>query len=75
MCSFDGIQRGNYFGGKPVGKVEVESISSRMDEITGEMIKGEGGGVDFESEDWRFFYCIKVSERGLNVRIIEVLAC
>ena len=24
MCGFDGIQRGNYFGGEPIGKAEVE---------------------------------------------------
>ena len=24
MCSFDGIWRGNYFGGEPIGRAEVE---------------------------------------------------
>ena len=24
MCGFDGIRRGNYFGGEPVGRAEVE---------------------------------------------------
>ena len=24
MCGFDGIQRGNYFGGEPIRKAEVE---------------------------------------------------
>ena len=23
MCGFDGIRRGNYFGGEPIGRVEV----------------------------------------------------
>ena len=24
MCGFDGILRGNYFGGEPIGRAEVE---------------------------------------------------
>ena len=24
ICGFDGIQRGNYFGGEPIGRAEVE---------------------------------------------------
>ena len=24
MCGFDGIRRGNYFGGEPIGRAEVE---------------------------------------------------
>ena len=24
MCGFDGIRRGDYFGGEPIGRVEVE---------------------------------------------------
>ena len=24
MCSFDGIRRGNYFEGEPIGRAEVE---------------------------------------------------
>ena len=24
MCGFDGIRRGNFFGGKPIGRAEVE---------------------------------------------------
>ena len=24
MCGFDGIRRGNYFGGEPIGRDEVE---------------------------------------------------
>ena len=46
MCGFDGIQKGNYFGGEPIGRAEVE-VRVRMlkngkaaggDEITGEVI-------------------------------------
>ena len=24
MCDFDGIRRGSYFGGEPIGRAEVE---------------------------------------------------
>ena len=48
MCGFDGIQRGNYFGGEPVGRAKVEVRVGKLkngntagkDEITGQMIKG-----------------------------------
>ena len=75
ICGFDVIRRGNYFGGEPIGRAEVEVSVGKLknrkaagkDEITGEMIKGEGGRVvdliwrlcnnAFESgvvpEDWR----------------------
>ena len=50
MWGFDGIQRGNYFGGEPIGRAEVEVRVGKLnngkgagkDEITGEMIKGGG---------------------------------
>ena len=53
MCVFDGIRRGNYFGGEPFGRAEVEVRVDKLknqkatckDEITGEMIKGGGGRV------------------------------
>ena len=53
MCGFDGIQRGNYFGGEPIGRAEVEvrvgklknGKAANKDEITGEMIKGGGDTV------------------------------
>ena len=46
-CGFDGIQRGNYFGGEPDGRVEIEVrvgkiknvMAAGKDEITGLMIK------------------------------------
>ena len=52
MCSFDGIRRGNYFGGEPTERAEVElrvgkfkkGKAAGKDEITGEMIKIEGTG-------------------------------
>ena len=48
MCSFDGIRRGNYFGGEPTGRPEDEVRVGKLkngkaageDEITIEMIKG-----------------------------------
>ena len=50
MCGFDGIRRGYYFGGEPIGRVEIEVRVGKLKngkvagkgEITGEMIK-EGG--------------------------------
>ena len=53
MCGFDGIRRGNYFGGKLIERAEVEVRVGKLknekaagkDEITGEMIKGEGDRV------------------------------
>ena len=47
MCDFDGVRRGNYFGGEPIRRAEVEVGVEKLkngntagkDEITGEMIK------------------------------------
>ena len=44
MCGFDGIQRSNYLGGVPIGRVEVRvgklknEKAAAKDEVTGEMI-------------------------------------
>ena len=64
MCGFDGIQRVNYFGGKPIGKDEVEVSVGKLkngkatgnDKITGEMIKGGGDRV----VEWIRRLCIMV---------------
>ena len=53
MCGFDGIWRGNYLGGEPIGRAEVEVKVGKLkdgkaagkDEITGDMIKGRGDRV------------------------------
>ena len=50
MCGFDGIWRGNYFGGEPIGRAEVKGRVCKLkngkaackDEITGKIIKGGG---------------------------------
>ena len=50
---FDGILRGNYFGGEPIGRTEVEVTIGKLSngkgagkaKITGEMIKGRGDRV------------------------------
>ena len=47
ICGFDGIRKGNYFGGEPIGRAEVEmrvgklknGKSAGKDESTGERIK------------------------------------
>ena len=36
MCGFDGIQRGNYYEGEPIGRAEVEvRVGKLKNEITG----------------------------------------
>ena len=48
MCSFDGVQRDNFFGGEPIRNTEVEvrvgKLKNRkvagMDEVNGEMLRG-----------------------------------
>ena len=60
MCGFDGIQKGNYFGGEPTGRAEVEMRVGRLkhgkaagkEEIT-EVIKGGGDRV----VDWIWMLC------------------
>ena len=50
ICGFDWIRRGNYFCVVPIGRAEVDvrvgklknGKTARVDEITGEMIKGGG---------------------------------
>ena len=50
MCGFDGIWRGNYFGGELIGRAEVDVRIGKLkngkatggDEFTREMIKGGG---------------------------------
>ena len=53
LCGFDEIQGGNYYGGEPTGRDEVEVRVGKLkngksvdgDEITGEIIKGGGDKV------------------------------
>ena len=48
MCGFHGIRWGNYFGGEPIGRAEIEIRVGKLEngkaagenEITEEMIKG-----------------------------------
>ena len=68
MCGFNGIWRGYYFKGKPIGKVEVEVRVGKLkngkaaskDEIKGEMIKGGGDKV----VDWIWRLCNMAFENG-----------
>ena len=47
MCRFDGARRGNYFGGEPIRRAEVElrvrKIKNRKaagkDDVAGEIVK------------------------------------
>ena len=69
MCAFDGIRRGNYFGGELIGRAEVEVRVGKLkhgkapvgDEITREMIKGEGDRV----VDWIWRLCNMAFESSI----------
>ena len=69
MCGFDGIWRGNYFRGEPIGRAEVEVRVGKLkngkaagkNEITGEMIKDGGDRV----MDWIWRLCNMVFESGV----------
>ena len=68
MCGFDGVRIGNYFGGQSIRKTEVELRVGKVkngktavkDEITGEMIKGEGDRVVY----WIWRLCDMIFESG-----------
>ena len=44
VCGFDGIRRGNYFGGEPIGRAESGNLkngkAAAKDEIAGDVISG-----------------------------------
>ena len=69
ICGFDGIRRGNYIRGEPIGRAEVEGRVGKLkngkaaskDEITGEMIKGGGDRV----VDWSWRLCNMAFESGV----------
>ena len=69
MCGFDGIRRGNYFGGEPFGRAKVEVRVGKLkngkarakDEISGEIIKGGGDRV----VDWVWGLCNMAFESGV----------
>ena len=69
MYDFDGIQRGNYFEGKPIGRAEVEVRMGKLkngkaagkDEITGEIIKDGDDRV----VDWIWRICNMAFESGV----------
>ena len=61
MCSFAGVQKGNYFGEEPIRRTEVEVRVGKLkngkaagkDEVTGEILKGGGNRV----LDWIWRLC------------------
>ena len=69
MCSFDGVRKGNYLGGEPIRKMEVEVRMEKLkngkaagkDEVTGKMIKGEGNRV----VDWICRLCNMAFRSGV----------
>ena len=65
MCEFDGIRKGNYFGGELIGRSEVEVRLGKFknrDVITGEMIKGRGDRV----VDWIWRLCYMAFECAVS---------
>ena len=65
MCDYDDVQRGNYFGGEPIRKIEIEEIVKNLkngeDEVTEEMVKGGGDIV----VDWIWKLCSMAFENGV----------
>ena len=69
MCSFNGIRRGNNFGGEPIGRFEADMRARKLkngnasakDEVTGRMIKVGGDRV----VDWIWRLGKMVFERGV----------
>ena len=53
MCGYDGVRRGNYFGGELIRKTEVEERVKKLkngkavgkDEVTEDMVKSRGDVV------------------------------
>ena len=69
MCGYDGIRRGNYFRGEPIGRAEVDvrlgmlqnGMATGKNKITGEMIKGGGDRV----VNWIQRLCNMAFENGV----------
>ena len=69
MCGFDEVQRGNYFGGEPIRRKEVEVRVGKLknkkiagkDEVTGEVIKGGGN----RTVDWIWRLCNMAFKSGV----------
>ena len=62
VCGYDGVRRGNYFGGERIRKIEVEErvkkLKNGKDEVTEDMVKGGGDMV----ADWIWKLCNMVFE-------------
>ena len=77
MCGFDGIQRGNYLGGNPIGRAEVEvrvrklknGKAAGQDEIIEEMINGGGDRV----LDWICRLCNMTFENDVVLKTGDLL--
>ena len=69
LCGFNGVRRGSYFGGEPIGRAAVEVRVGKLkngkaavkDGITGEMIKGGNDRVG----DWIWKLCKMTFENGV----------
>ena len=70
ICDSDGVRKGNYFGGEPIRRTEVEvrgvgtlrnGKAAGKDEVIGEMIKGGGNRM----VDWIRRLCNMAFESGV----------
>ena len=85
ICSFDGVRRGNYFGGEPIRRAEVELRMGKVksgkalgkNEVKGKMLKGEGDRLVnwMESVQFSKFKSSIVPEDWRCVVITELLDC
>ena len=72
MCGYGGVRRGNYFGGEPIRKMEVEERVMKLkngkvagkDENTEEMVKGGGDVV----VDWIWKLCNMAFEKDVGLK-------
>ena len=79
MCGFDGVWRGNHFGGDPIVRTEVEVRVGKLrnvkaagkDEVSGDMIKGGDDRVG--DRIWRL--CNRAFENVCTERLEVCCAC
>ena len=77
MCGYDGVRRGNNFGGEPIRKFEVDERIKKfkngkaagIDEVTEEMVKGGGDML----VDWIWKLRNMAFESGVVLKTLGLL--
>ena len=81
MCGFVGVRRGNYFGGEPIRRAEVEVRVRKLkdgnaasnDEVTGEMIKcGDNRVMDWIWRLCNMAFEVSVHEDWRSAEIVPL---